>query len=398
MSCGVSPGSSRLPESVLIDQFRCLPLPLMPWKGFSCSRQTRRDPLQRRHGELLMVGGLVGVLEDRRHLVLARGDLVVARGDGHTQTVELELDLVHALEHARGNRAEVVVVELLALGRLGPEQRPTGSLQVGASVEELLVHEEELLLRTAGGGHGRGRRAEEPERAARLLIDGLHGAQQRRLLVECVTRPRREGGRDAEVRAAGALHDERRRRGIPRGVAAGLERGAQAAGGKRRRVGLALYELLAAELGDGAAVAGRLEEGVVLLRRAARERLEPVRVVRGPLLERPLLHGTRHRVGHGRVELGAVADGGEKRFVLRARHPGLHLVEAEEVLAEDLLQIRAVTLLRRRRRIVLGGGEGIEAGDDSAHGRGWLPWDGGSGTEAHGATGWPQGPGVAYLH
>ena len=41
-SAGVSPGSSRLwPVSVPIDQLLCLPEPLTPAKGFSCSRQTR---------------------------------------------------------------------------------------------------------------------------------------------------------------------------------------------------------------------------------------------------------------------------------------------------------------------------------------------------------------------
>ena len=41
-SCGVSPGSSRLlPVSVPIDQLLCLPEPLTPAKGFSCSRATR---------------------------------------------------------------------------------------------------------------------------------------------------------------------------------------------------------------------------------------------------------------------------------------------------------------------------------------------------------------------
>ncbi len=41
-SAGVSPGSSRFrPVSVPIDQLLCLPEPLTPAKGFSCSRQTR---------------------------------------------------------------------------------------------------------------------------------------------------------------------------------------------------------------------------------------------------------------------------------------------------------------------------------------------------------------------
>src|SRR5437764_11740872 len=42
LSCGVSPGLSRFsPVSVDIDQLLCLPEPLMPANGFSCSRQVR---------------------------------------------------------------------------------------------------------------------------------------------------------------------------------------------------------------------------------------------------------------------------------------------------------------------------------------------------------------------
>ncbi len=41
LSAGVSPGSIRLwPVSVPIDQLLCLPEPLTPANGFSCSRQT----------------------------------------------------------------------------------------------------------------------------------------------------------------------------------------------------------------------------------------------------------------------------------------------------------------------------------------------------------------------
>ena len=75
-SCGVSPGSSRLfPRSSDIDQLRCLPEPLTPANGFSCSRQLKAvavgDPLERLHDQHVVVGGDVGVLEDRGDLVLA---------------------------------------------------------------------------------------------------------------------------------------------------------------------------------------------------------------------------------------------------------------------------------------------------------------------------------------
>ena len=40
LSWALAPGLSRLwPSSSLIDQFRCLPDPLTPANGFSCSRQ-----------------------------------------------------------------------------------------------------------------------------------------------------------------------------------------------------------------------------------------------------------------------------------------------------------------------------------------------------------------------
>ena len=40
LSCGVSPGLSRLfPRSSLMLQFKCLPEPLTPANGFSWSRQ-----------------------------------------------------------------------------------------------------------------------------------------------------------------------------------------------------------------------------------------------------------------------------------------------------------------------------------------------------------------------
>src|SRR6202020_3467719 len=111
-----------------------------------------------------------------------------------------------------------------------------------------------------------------------------------------------ERGRDAEQRAVGVLEDERGAGRIPGGVAARLERRADAAGRKRRGVGLALDQLGAGELGQRRALAGRRVEAVVLLGGQAGQRLEYVRVVGRALFQRPLLHRERHRVGQRRVE------------------------------------------------------------------------------------------------
>ena len=98
------------------------------------------------HRQHLVVGADVRVLEDRRDLELVGRDLVVARLDRHAELRQLELDLEHVGEHALGDRAEVVVVELVALRRLGAEQRAPGGQQVGPFEEVLLVDQEVLLL------------------------------------------------------------------------------------------------------------------------------------------------------------------------------------------------------------------------------------------------------------
>ena len=262
-SCGVSPGSSRLMPGVGAER----PVVVLARAVDAGERLlvqqadqpvAARDVLQDLHAQLLVVGADVGVLEHRRELVLARRDLVVARLDRDAELGHLLLGLEHARQHALGDRAEVVVVELVALRRLGAEQRAAGRDEVGALEVEVLVDQEVLLLGPDRREHARGVLvAEQPQRAQRRARERVHRAQQRDLVVERLARPRRERGRDAEQRAVRVLEDERRRGRVPRGVAARLERRPDAAGRERRRVRLALDQLLAGELGERVAVAGR---------------------------------------------------------------------------------------------------------------------------------------------
>ena len=199
-----------------------------------------RHRLHHLHAEQLVVGADVRALEDRRHLVLGRGHLVVAGLDRHAELGQLELHLEHAGQHPLGDGAEVVVVQLVPLRRLGAEERAAGVDQVGTLVEEDLVDQEVLLLGPDGREDAaRGVVAEQRERAQRGLAQRLHRAQQRDLRVQRLAGPRRERGRDAEVGAVRVLHDERRARRVPRRVAAGLERRPDAARGEAGRVRLA---------------------------------------------------------------------------------------------------------------------------------------------------------------
>ena len=112
----------------------------MPSNGFSWNRHSMpcflATLLQRGHQQLLVVGRDVGALEHRRDLELAGGDLVVPGLGRDAELEQLALGVHHEAQHALRDGAEVVVVELLALRRLGAEQGAAGVEQVGAGEEE----------------------------------------------------------------------------------------------------------------------------------------------------------------------------------------------------------------------------------------------------------------------
>ena len=295
------------------------------------------QPFERRHQQLLVVGGDVGPLEHRRDLELAGGDFLMPGLRRNAELEQLPLAIHHEAEDALRDGTEVVVVEFLALRRLGAEQRATGAHQVGAGQEEVPVDQEVLLLR-----------AGERDDVVDLLVPeqlqhplgvpghGLLAAQQGSLVVEGVTEHRDEDRRDAERLAVRVVQDVGRAGRVPTGVAAGLERVPQPAAGEAGAVRLALCQGLPGELGQRQTAAGRLEEAVVLFGGQPGERVEDVRVVRTPFLHRPVLHGRRDGVADHRIDDRGVFDGGDQRFVDRLGQPLLHHRHAEDVLAPDL--------------------------------------------------------------
>ncbi len=178
--------------------------------------------------------------------------------------------------------------------------------------------------------------AEQLQDAHGVLADGVHRAEQGGLLVERLAGPRAEGGRDAEGGPVRVFEDERGAGGVPRGVAAGLEGVPDAAGGEGRGVGLAPDEFLAGKLGDGGPGVGRGQERVVLLGGQAGHRLEPVRVVGGATLHRPLLHRRGGHVGDRRVEGGSLLDRRSEGPVHAFGQPGTHHLVGEDVDPEKL--------------------------------------------------------------
>ena len=196
------------------------------------------------------------------------------------------------------------------------EERAAGLHEIGTREVVAAVNEKILLLGAERHGEGRGGigLAEGGHEAPDGFFERLNGAQERRLFVEGLAGVGAEGRGDAQRGAGGVALDEGGGGGVPGGVAARLEGGAQAAGGEGGRVGLADDEVLAGEARDGLGGAGGLEEGGVLLGGAAVERLEPVREVRGAALHGPGEHAVRDVLGDGRVEGLARGDGREKRL------------------------------------------------------------------------------------
>ena len=314
----------------------------------------RRRPLHRLHRHHLMIGGEVGVLEHRGDFVLARRHFVVPGLHRHADFVELGLDVRHERHRPVGDRAEVLIFQLLPLRRLGAEQRAAGVDEIGTRQVEVLIDQEIFLLGPARRDDARRGRAEQLQHADRLLRQRFHRAQQRRLLVERLAGPADEGRRDHQRDGAAAVQQPRRARRIPRRVAARLEGGAHAARREARRVGLALDQFLARELEDRFAVAGRRQKRVVLLGGDAGERLEPVRVVRRAVLDRPVLHRARDFVGDRQIERFAVGDGPAQRLVHRLRQPRLlHLVVEHQAAERSVVPAGAV---RVRRACFLGCG------------------------------------------
>ena len=291
---------------------------------------------QHLHHQHVVVNREILVLEHRRQLELRRRHLVVACLGRDAEPPELLVHLLHELQYARTDRAIVVVVQLLVLRRRRAVHGAPRLQQVGAFHVVGAVDQKILLLRAERHRHVRLRLAEERHQTLRRVRDGLHGAQKRRLGVERVARVGAEHRRNAERRAVGVALDERGRRGVPRRIAARLEGGAEAAGGAGGGVCLAADEVPSGEFDLQRRGRRGLDEAVVLLGRAARERLEPVREVRRPLRERPRLHRVGDIVRDLRIERLRVAHRGEQlRGDLLRKEP------FDDLLGEHVIAIRA---------------------------------------------------------
>ena len=254
--------------------------------------------------------------------MLTGRNLVVLGLRGNGEAPQHVVELLHERIHRRPNGAEIVFVEFLALARRRAEQRAPAHDEILALLVIFLGNKEIFLLGTHIHRYMTGLFAEQRQHALCLHVDGGHGTQKRSLFVERLARIRAERRGNAQH----FVFDEGIARWIPRRIAARLESCAQASVRKARRIGLALHQLFAGKFHDGRSIANGVDERIVLFRRNARKRLEPMREMRGAMLDGPLLHAVRHRIGDVQIERLALLHRFRKLLVHVGRQIFLHHV------------------------------------------------------------------------
>ena len=137
-----------------------------------------------------------------RDLVLGRSHLVVLRLRRHTQFPQLFVDVLHIGSDPLTDGPEIVVIQLLALGRHRPKQCTPRIDQILPLQKLLLIHQEIFLFRSHRWCHLLGSGvAEQTDQTQCLTIDRFHGAQQRRLLIQSLPRVGTKSGRYTQDRA-----------------------------------------------------------------------------------------------------------------------------------------------------------------------------------------------------
>ena len=181
------------------------------------------------HGEEVVVHRRGPLLKDRRKLMLARRDFVVLGLCGNAQFPQLVVKLFHELADGGTDGTKIVLLKLLALCRRAAKERAPREDEVRTGLIVLLANEEVLLLGTDSGEDTLWFATKQGKHALGLYLKGVLRAQQRCLLVECLTGVGDERGGNAEH----LVLDEGGAHGIPYGVSAGLEGGPEASRGER---------------------------------------------------------------------------------------------------------------------------------------------------------------------
>ena len=156
------------------------------------------DKLHLLHHDQVLVDGLVDLAIDGGELMLAGSNLVVLGLGGNAERPQLVVQVLHIGRDGGTDCAKVVFLELLALAGSGAKERAAGDDQVLALAVGVLLDQEVLLLVAHGRNDLLWRLAEQRQNALGLTRERGHGAQQRGLLVQGLTRVGAESRGDAQ--------------------------------------------------------------------------------------------------------------------------------------------------------------------------------------------------------
>ena len=270
------------------------------------------DSLHDLHNQLVLVGSHIGYCINRSQFVLGGSYLVMFRLRIDTQFPQFCVQFLHIGFYPGFDSAEVVIIQFLPLGRLCTEQSPTAEDQILPLFIHGLVDQKILLLRAYAGMDALDVLiAEELQDPKGLLVQRLHGSQQRCFLIQGLATVGTERRGDAQ----GMSLNEGIGSGVPGSIAAGLKSGPQTAGREGGSVRLSLNQLLAGKFHDDAAVGRRGNEAFVFFCGNASQRLEPVGEMGSAVLHSPVPHGGSYRVCHMGVQRSTLINGPLQRSI-----------------------------------------------------------------------------------
>ena len=256
------------------------------------------------HQQHVVVHRQVTLFVNRSQFKLVGGHLVVACLYGDTQFQWLHFEVGHKGCYPWRDGTEVMVFQLLVLWWFVSHQGATRQKQVGTGGIESLVHKEVLLFPSKVSKHLLNLGVEVVAYTQCSLVDGTQWLQERSLVVECFARVGYKYGGDTEC----VIYYKHRWRWIPSTVSAGFKGVADTSVGEGRGIRFLLNQQFARELFQHTTLAIVLHKGIVLLRCAVGQWLEPVRIVGHTQFDGPFLHACSHLVGNVAVEWGTVVD------------------------------------------------------------------------------------------
>ena len=103
------------------------------------------------HCKLVVVGSDICSIIDRRKFMLCRSNFIVLCLGKDAELPELSVQISHILCNSRLDRAEIVIVHFLSLGRHSTEESSSCHNEVFSLLPHITVNKEVFLLGTNGG-------------------------------------------------------------------------------------------------------------------------------------------------------------------------------------------------------------------------------------------------------